>query len=310
MQYADIMDHKGQAVSLSKIILGTAVFGSSIPREKAFELMDTYYAHGGRALDTARVYSDWLPGGRDASERTVGEWIKERGCREEIVLITKGAHPPMEDMHVSRVTPEAIRADLARSLGVLQTDYVDIYCLHRDDERMPVSVIMDVLDEFVKAGKVRMLGASNWRAQRIMEANEYARANGKTPFAVSEIQWSYAACTAKETFHDETLVCMDEEQMELYRQMKMPVLAFSSQANGVFSCGYREDLSDLAEKHRRYYSEENVRRYQALLKKCREEGCTPTQAALDYITKHEILNGFAIVGCSQKEQLLASLGEN
>lgn len=307
MRNAMINDHNGNPISISRIILGTAPFGSTMTREQSFDIMDTYYAHGGRTLDTARVYSDWIPNGHNTSERTVGEWIRERDCREQIVLMTKGAHPPVGQPHISRVNPEDIRADFEESLRVLQTDYVDVYFLHRDDERVPAAVIMDVLDELVKSGRIRMLGASNWRAERILEANEYARAAGKTPFAVSEIQWSYAVCTAKETFGDDTLVCMDPQQMELYRQSGIPVMAFSSQAHGVFSCGYKEDLSDLADKHRSFYSEENVRRYQALLKKCREDGCTPSQVVLDHVTNHKEIEGFAIVGCSRKEQLLESL---
>lgn len=307
MKNGIIRDHNQQEITISKIILGTALFGADISREQAFRFMDAYYDHGGRVLDTARVYSDWLPGGHSASERTVGEWIRERGLRSEVILMTKGAHPPMEEMHRSRVNAKEIRADLEESLQVLQTDYVDVYFLHRDDESVPVSVIMDVLHEFIKEGKVRMLGASNWKMARILEANAYARTHGKTPFSVSEIQWSYALCTPKETLGDETQVCMNEQEMDLYRQAQLPVMAFSSQAQGVFSKGYKEDLSDLSKKHRAFYSEENVRRYQALLQKCRETGCTPSRAALDYIIENQEIEGFAIVGCSRMEQLLESL---
>ena len=307
MRYTAIKDHSGKEMILSKLILGACPFGTGVTKEDSYEIMDTYFAHGGRCFDTARVYCEWLPNGEGSSERTLGAWIKDRGCRDQVIVITKGAHPPMTDMHAARVNPEAIHSDFAKSLEALQTDYIDIYLLHRDDENMPVSVIMDALDELVKAGKVRMLGASNWRAERIMEANAYARANGKTPFMVSEIQWSYAYCTPKETFEDDTLVCMNEQQMELYRQMDMPVLAYSSQAYGVFSCGYKEDLSDVSEKHKRFYCEENIRRYQEILKTCEEQGCTTSQVVLDYVTKNEVLNGLAIVGCSKKEQILASL---
>ena len=160
MKYGIIQNEKGETLKLSKIILGTAVFGTKIPKETAFEMMDTYFAHGGRVLDTARVYSDWLPNGHGASERTIGEWIQERNCRKDIILSTKGAHPSFSDMHRSRMTAEEIYVDLNESLKTLQTDYVDIYYLHRDDENIPVSEIMDILDPLVKSGKIRMLGAS------------------------------------------------------------------------------------------------------------------------------------------------------
>ena len=268
--------------------------------------MDLYYEHGGRTFDTVRVYCDWLPGGHGMSERTLGEWVKERGCREEVVLITKGAHPPLTDMRCSRMNAEEIRKDIEDSLLTMQTDYIDLYFLHRDDENVPVSVIMDILYEFVQEGKVRMLGASNWRIDRILEANAYARENGKTPFSASEIQWSYAVCTP-ETIGDTTLICMNDAEYEKYKAAGIPVLAFTSQAYGMFSKGYKEDLSDLSERHARFYSEENVRRYQELLRICKETGCTPSDVALKYIIENEEIDGYAVVGCSKKEQLLEPL---
>ncbi|HOO29060.1 MAG TPA: aldo/keto reductase, partial [Lachnospiraceae bacterium] len=168
-------------------------------------------------------------------------------------------------------------------------------------------VIMDTLHEFVKAGKVKMIGASNWRLARILEANAYAAANKKTPFTVSEIQWSYVYCTNK-TFHDDTLVCMEDhkEEYNAYLKAGIPVFAYSSQGHGVFSCGYQPDLSDIAAKHRDFYCEENIKRYQLLLDKCRQEQVTPSHVVLNYIMENE-LNGFAIVGCSRLSQLKESL---
>ena len=122
----------------------------------------------------------------------------------------------------------------------------------------------------------------------------------------SEIQWSYAVCTP-ETIGDKTLICMTDDEYEKYKAADIPVLAFTSQAYGMFSKGYKGDLSDLSEKHARFYSKENVKRYQKLLKICKETGCTPTDVALKYIIENQDINGYAIVGCSDKEQLLESL---
>ena len=161
-------------MKMAKLSLGTAGFGSAVDRKTAFLLLDRYYAAGGNLFDTARVYADWLPNGHGASERTLGEWIASRGLRDRVLISTKGAHPPMGNLHTPRVNRKAILFDMEESLSALATDYVDIYFLHRDDESRPVSDIMPTLHELVVAGKTRFLGASNWRASRIAEANAFA----------------------------------------------------------------------------------------------------------------------------------------
>ncbi len=305
MKYGLIKDTNGNSHRLSKLILGTVPFGSVMSKEDSFAAMDLYTKSGGNVIDTARVYSSWLPGGKDASEKCVGEWLKERNNRREIVLITKGGHPPFDHLHNSRLSPDEIRSDFSESLRFLQTEDVDIYFLHRDDESLPVSVIMDTLHEFVTDKKVKMLGASNWKLARILEANEYAKTNDKTPFCVSEIQWSYVYCTS-ETLMDDTLVCMDDQEYAGYLKARIPVFAYSSQGHGIFSRGYKADLSDIEEKNRAFYCGENIRRYQSLLDRCEKENKTPSDIVLNYIMENE-LNAFAIVGCSRLSQLQDSL---
>ncbi len=306
MKYGMIKDQNGIWHKLSKIILGAVKFGTDMSEELSFQVLDLYRDNGGNVIDTARCYCDWLENGHGVSEKTVGKWLTERDCREEFMLITKGGHPPMSDMEQSRLTKHDIFSDINESLEALRTDYIDLYFLHRDDEKVPVKTIMDSLDELVKLGKIRMVGASNWRAERILEANDYARRSGKTPFVASQIQWSYAVAKGKEAFGYGTL-SMDDQQHQIYLKAEIPVLAYTSQANGVFSCGYKEDLSDIAKKHEVFYSEGNIELYQKLIKYCKKNEITPTQAALDYIIKNE-LNGFAIVGCSKLEQLQEILG--
>lgn len=302
MKYGIIKDQNGIEHKISKLILGSVPFGTTMSEDLAFQVMDLYKENGGNAIDTARVYCDWLENGHGVSEETVGKWMHSRKCRDEIVLITKGAHPPLVDMHRSRVRPEYIFSDIEESLKALQTDYIDIYFLHRDDERIPVNIIMDTLHELVMSGKVHMIGASNWRAERILEANVYAKTNGKTLFVTSQIQWSYAFTTAKETFKDDTLICMDDQQYQLYLDADIPVMAFSSQALGVFSCGYKPDLSDIAPKHQQFYCKENIQRYQKLLAICKEKNCSPSYVTLNHIIQNE-LSGFALIGCSKLSQL-------
>ena len=306
MEYGNISMAGGSERRVSRLVLGTALYGSAISRDAAFEMMDIFFEHGGNALDSARVYASWLPNGVDASERTVGEWIRSRGVEKEVFLITKGAHPKhFENMRLPRLSREEIESDIARSMEVLGTP-IDLYFLHRDDRNRPVSDIMTTLSGLVGKGYVRAIGASNWFVDRIGEANAWADAKGAPRFTASQIQWSYADFRASVT--DDTLVGMDEAELAGYEKMeRMAVMAFSSQAKGVFSCGYAPDLSDVQPKHRAYVSEENIIRYQRLLAVCRRDHVRPERVALEYITKNTRVNGFAVIGASRKEQLVSTL---
>jgi aryl-alcohol dehydrogenase-like predicted oxidoreductase len=305
MRYISLSDAMGSTLEISKIVLGGAPLGTTINREKSFEIMDYFISQGGNTIDTARVYCDWLPNGHGVSEKTIGEWVKARNNREKINIITKGGHPRFNSMHESRLSEMEIREDIERSLNTLQMDYVDLYMLHRDDENLPVEDIVDILDDLVKEGKIHAIGASNWNVERIIEANDYAKRNNKTPFIVSEIQWSLAQCSPK-MFQDDTMICMDEAQYNRYLEIGMPVIAYSSQAGGVFFSGYKADLSDALDKHKKYVTPTNCIRYRKLLQFCEKRNCKPSTVALGYIMYNQ-LPATAIIGCSSLEQLKDSM---
>ena len=293
-------------VFLSKIILGTGAFGTSIPAEEAFRMLYRYLELGGSTLDTARVYGTWGPTGRAVSEKTIGAWLRSRGSRSRVTLVTKGGHPPLSDMHRSRLSETEIRTDIEESLRTLGTDWVELFLLHRDEVSRPAEEIVDTLDRLVKEGKALAVGVSNWTAERIEEANRYARRAGKTPLAVSQIQWSFAR-TTPQRLGDTTLVCMNDEEYARYRRMRLPVMAYSSQAGGLFTKWLRGGEQALSEGMRHsYMDDENRRRLERLTCFCRETGCPPSAAVLAYIT-HNPLPGAALIGCSRLEQLEDSL---
>lgn len=300
MNYLELKCKK-EKLKLSKIILGGSSLGTLVDKELSFEIIDKYIELGGNTIDTARVYCDWLPNGHSVSETTIGEYLKLRGNRKDLNIITKGGFPDLSDMTKSRLSKEDIEYDMNLSLKTLGLDYVDLYFLHRDDKNIPVSEIMDALDELVKSGKTRFIGASNWTVDRIVEANKYATENNKTPFCVSEIQWSLAKCFPS-TFDDETLLCMDEEEYKKYLESKIPVFAYTSQAGGVFSYGYKRDFSDVLDKHKKYMNDENKKRYSNLLDLCYAKGCKPSNATVSYLLDNEV-NAGAIIGCSSLKQL-------
>lgn len=222
------------SLDLPALTFGTASFERNDSDDVYFELLDSYYANGGRCIDTARAYCAWLEDGADASESVIGRWLKARGCRDDIILCTKGGHPQFEDMSISRLSREELEYDLSRSLEVLGVDFVDIYFLHRDDESVPVEEIMPVLNDMYVSGKVHFLGASNWTTARIQKANRFAIDNGMEPFRVSQINYSLAHCST-DTFSDPTVVCMNLREFKWYDNHKFPVMAYCPQAKGFFA---------------------------------------------------------------------------
>lgn len=172
----------GTELSLCPIGLGTAGAGVAWQGADADRMFDTYLDLGGNVIDTARVYSDWVPPEIGRSERVVGDWLHKSGKRDRIVLMTKGGHPkftsPTDDLHIPRMTRDDMRRDLELSLKTLRVDTIDIYFYHRDNRAQSVEEQIETMEEFRSAGKVRYYGCSNWEADRILEADAYCAARG------------------------------------------------------------------------------------------------------------------------------------
>ncbi|MDA0841413.1 MAG: aldo/keto reductase [Planctomycetota bacterium] len=291
----------------SAIILGTGSMGSAISGEDAFAILDTYIDCGGNSLDTANCYACWIPGGEGASETTIGSWIKSRGSRGDVYVMTKGGHPQFDSMDVSRLSPEEITHDLYQSLERLQTDTVDFYWLHRDDPQLPVDEIISVLNEHLATRTIGGIGCSNWSPSRIKEANEYAKQNDLTPFQASQICWSLASRTSGGF---SGLKFMDELTMDFHEESGLPVFAYSSQANGFFSGDYSEDGELPSRKSAKgvknsYFNAKNFRRLKSAQSLAEKHGCTANQIALSYITSQSF-SGFAIVGPRTSSQIAES----
>ena len=179
MQYGRV---PGIEKPISRLVQGTVMINSN-ELDKSFALLDEIHSLGCNTFDTAHVY------GNGDGERTLGRWIHERDIRDEIVIITKGAH---HNADRSRVTPFDITSDLYDSLARLKVEAIDLYLLHRDDPAVPVGPIIDVLNEHQAAGRIGAFGGSNWTHERIQEANAYTQAHGLLPFAVGSPQFSLA----------------------------------------------------------------------------------------------------------------------
>jgi len=175
---------------VSALCLGTMYFGSRIERADAFAMLDRYYEAGGRFLDTANNYATWIEGyDEPRSERVVGDWLADRGVREEMVVATKMGYNAGDTP--ASLAPADIEREVAGSLDRLGLDTVDLLYAHVDDRDTPQVETMRKLDALVAEGRVRHLGASNWTAWRLARANRIAEAEGLTRFDCVQPRFSY-----------------------------------------------------------------------------------------------------------------------
>jgi len=291
---------------LARIALGCDHYGETIPESVANKQLDIYLNSGGNLLDTAHVYGQDTVGGPSSSEQLLGRYLKANRNRKDVVLVSKGCHPPKEDMHASRINHRAMVEDISRSLDNLKTDSLDIWFFHRDDPEMPADEIIDMAQHLIDKKLVKYLGASNWTHRRIAQANAWANERKKTPFSISQIQWSLAHCTP-EQWGDDTLVYMTEEARLWYEEQQMPVMAFSPQAKGFFSkmiAGVGETLSDRAK--RRFVTDLNLSRVPRVRALAEELGVTPAAVVIAYITSQKNPS-IAIAGSSKVEQITDTL---
>lgn len=177
-------------IEVGALALGTDLFGSRIDRETAFILLDYFQEQGGTLLDTGNFYASWLPGcSGGESERTIGAWLTARGNRDHMVISTKlGFDYPGSP---GGLTAAEIEGECNKSLKRLQTDRLDLYYAHRDDRSTDLEETMQAFDKLVRAGKVRVLGASNLPVWRIAEANVLAKSHGWTAYSAIQQRYTY-----------------------------------------------------------------------------------------------------------------------
>ena len=302
MEYGRIA---GVEKPVSRLVQGSVMFGTGGEAD-AFAVLDAVYAAGGRAVDTARHYGD-------ATESALGRWIKERGLRDEIVIIGKGAHHTPERQ---RVTPADIAVDLEASLRQLGVEAIDLYLLHRDDPSVPVGPIVEALDGHRRAGKILAYGGSNWSVERIAEANAYAAAHGHAPFAASSPNFSLAVWRQPPWANCVTISGpAGEAARAWYAEQGMPVVPWSSLAGGFFSGRFRRDnLPSFTAGGDRvtaeaYGTEDNFRRFDRAQELAERRGLTVPQVALAYLLNQpRPLNVFPLVGARTPAEFAENAG--
>jgi len=273
---------------------------TSRERERSFALLDAAFAQGCNAFDTAHVYA----GGY--SERGIGEWMQARGNREEIVIVSKGCH---HNADRRRVTPFDLASDLHDSLARLQTDYVDVYLLHRDDPSLPVGPIVEAFDAHLAAGQIRAFGGSNWTHERIDEANAYAQAHGLVPFVASSPNYGLADQIADPWGPGCVSISGpgNRRARAWYEANQMPVLAYSSLARGLFSGritpqNFQETRSTLDQACLTAYCHPpNFERLGRALRLAEEKGASVPQLVLAFLFASPV-NVFPIVGAANGDE--------
>jgi aryl-alcohol dehydrogenase-like predicted oxidoreductase len=283
---------------ISRLVMGSMIFHTE-RQALTSELLDAFTEAGGNAIDLANVYA----GG--ASELAFGDWLRGAGDREKLAIIAKGAHHKMPE-YTSRMTAENIVSDLDLALERTGAGHADAYVLHKDDEDVPVGVIVEALDRCVRSGKTQAVGGSSWKPDRLGEANSYAAVHGLTPMVVSSPNHSLAVPN-EPMWNGCVYLPGDDAAQAWYTSTQMPVLAWSSQARGFFSGRYSPGAGPDPDVVRVYDRPDNWARLERTRQLARELGCTHTQIALAWVL-HQPFPTFALIGPHAVAELDDCLG--
>jgi len=288
------------------IALGTAGFGTAVPTDLAYQLLDHYVAAGGNHLDTAHDYASWVPGGVGASEKTIGEWLRRSGARQQVILATKIGCTRGGVKHISRVD---FQRELALSLERLGVPSVDVLWLHRDDPAVPVDDILQWVHELRREGKFMHAGASNWSSARLDEANRRAQELGVPGFIASQCGWNLAALSPN-AFDTGDARFVDATDEAWHQRTQFPLVAWEAQAGGFFSGRYAADRKPTTARGNvvvaHYANAANWSRLAACQAIARARGVTANQVALAWL-RQQSFPVIAIIGPGNLEQLQDSL---
>jgi aryl-alcohol dehydrogenase-like predicted oxidoreductase len=270
-------------LSVSTLCYGTNMLGWSIDQQNSSAILDAFANLGGNFVDTARSYGDWMPDSpKGASERAVGTWLKGRN-REEFVIATKGGH---FDMRVgdyrNRINAKDIGSDLNESLSHLGVDTIDLYWLHMDNPETSVAELIDFLNEAKAAGKIRWFGASNWTAARVIEANDYAKANGKTGFVAVEPFWGLGKPNEANAAQEGYQLYFEDNGGKL-KEAGLAIIPYCGQSRGYFAM-LEKGADTVSEPLKAFYDNPaNGARFEAAKVVASRHGASISEVVLAYL---------------------------
>lgn len=280
---------------LSKVVFGT--IDAMSRNEDCFELLDSVYAAGINTFDTGASYGN--------AEASLGRWIKARNLRDDIVILTKGAN---SNKFRKRLTEYDILSDISDSFAKLQTNYIDIYFLHRDDISVPVGPVVELLNKLHHEGKIGAFGGSNWTLERTQAANRYAALHGLVPFTVCSPSYGLAECIGDPWGGSVTISGEKNRPFrDWLRKEKMPVFAYSSLSRGFMSGKIKSTEADrakeilgiAADEYAYPINFEILKRVESLAV---EKNVTVSQIAYSWLM-HQDLNVFGITATSSVKHI-------
>jgi aryl-alcohol dehydrogenase-like predicted oxidoreductase len=282
------------AIEVAPLMLGGNVFGWTADEATSFKILDAFVDAGLNFIDTADSYSTWAPGHQGGeSETIIGNWIKQSGKREKIVIATKvGAEIPGQGKGLSKAW---IMRQVEGSLQRLQTDRIDLYQSHRDDPTTPVEETLAAYADLVQQGKVRVIGCSNFTAERIRESLVASRKHNWPRYESLQPHYNLYERAAYET----TL-----EPLAL--QEKLGVIPYYGLASGFLTGKYRsqDDLkkSPRGQAVKKYLNDRGFRILQALDQVAERHQSKPAQVALAWLMARENITA-PIASATSVEQL-------
>ena len=281
-------------LEISPLVFGGNVFGWTVDQATSFKLLDAFFAAGFNSVDTADVYSKWVPGHAGGeSEIIIGEWMKRCGNRSKIIVATKvgmdmgGGKKGLSKSHILH--------SVELSLRRLQTDYIDLYQSHVDDPDTPLEETLEAYAELIKQGKVRAIGASNHKAERFAAALDASK-NSSLP-AYQTLQPNYSLIERAEY----------ESHLEpLCEKEGLGVINYFPLAGGFLSGKYRSE-SDAAGKARarnvtKYLNERGLKILGALDQVAKKYNATPARISLAWLLARPSITA-PIVSATNLEQL-------
>lgn len=260
-------------LEIAPLVFGGNVFGWTADEARSFELLDRFVERGFNAIDTADVYSSFAPGlSGGESETVLGKWLARRGRRDDIVLMSKvGLWEPRKGLSAAN-----IEVAVNDSLRRLNTDYLDVYFAHLDDQEVPLEETLGAFAKLVEAGKVRALGASNYSAERLREALTVSRDLGLPRYEMMQPLYNL----------------YDRADFEaglagVAKEHEVGVVSYFSLASG-FLTGKYTSLEDLkgsarADFLKGYFDERGQQLLKVLLEVAEEAAATPAQVALAWL---------------------------
>jgi aryl-alcohol dehydrogenase-like predicted oxidoreductase len=265
-------------LNVSPLCLGGNVFGWTADETASFRVLDAYVDGGGNFIDTAEVYSRWVPGHEGGESETIlGRWLHSRRRRDQLVIATKVGAPMGEDPAKQGLSRRRILDAVDGSLRRLKVDEIDLYQAHFDDPNTPLDETLATFDGLIKAGKVRHVGASNYSAPRLKAALDVARSAGYRPYETLQPQYNLLDRTS-----------FEGELQAFCVEHGLGVITYYGLASGFLSGKYREDQplpgSDRAAKvQREYMNPRGFRVLRELDRAAREHGATVAQVALAWL---------------------------